>query len=83
MSAGDSYVRRLARCHILSFGTEGKTVWILVKERRSTGGGYERREIFVHQCGVRMRLLVGDSWVFLETLVPLTQASLSAKEADE
>ncbi len=44
MSAGDSYVRRLARSHILSFGKEGKTVLILVKER-SMGGGYERREV--------------------------------------
>ena len=44
MSAGDSYVRRLARCHILQFGTEGKTVLILVKER-IMGGGEDRREV--------------------------------------
>ncbi len=38
MGAGDSYVCRLARCHFPSFGMEGKTVLILVKER-SIGGG--------------------------------------------
>ncbi len=41
-----------------------------------------RWKFFVHPCGVRMSLLVGDSSVFSGTLVPPTQTSLKAKEAD-
>ena len=41
-------------------GNEGKTVLILVKERR-LGGVYGRREGSVHPCGVRV-----DIWI--ETL---------------